>query len=91
MENIVVDENGNLALTDFGISKSIENDEVAHSFCGTPVYMAPELFKATEVGYSYAIDWWALGVLIYEMLVGYPPFYNSSADNKKLIAMITQK
>lgn len=80
MENIVVDSNGYLALTDFGISKQIEKDEVANSFCGTPIYMAPELFKAAEHGYSFGVDWWALGVLIYEMLVGYPPFYNSSND-----------
>ena len=80
MENIVMDENGNLALTDFGISKQIENDEVARSFCGTPVYMAPEIFKANEEGYSYPVDWWALGVLIYEMIVGYPPFYSANPD-----------
>lgn len=90
MENIVVDETGYLALTDFGISKKIEPSEVAHSYCGTPEYMAPEMFNS-EQGYNFAVDWWALGIIIYEMFVGCPPFYNGHTDNRKLISMITTK
>ena len=71
-----------MALTDFGISKEIQSEEVTHTFCGTPVYMAPEIFKAAEVGYSFAVDWWALGILIYEMRIGVTPFFNK---NKNLL------
>ena len=76
-ENLLLDSNGHIALTDFGLSK--ENlDGRSYSICGTWEYMAPEILG--RKGYSYSVDWWSLGVLMYEMLVGSVPF---EGGNKK--------
>lgn len=50
------------------------NQELATSYCGTPEYLAPEMVSL--VGHDMTVDWWALGILIYEMLIGVTPFYN---------------
>ena len=68
----MIDSQGYLVLTDFGLAKTLERDEVANSRCGTPAYMAPEMFD--HIGYSFPCDWWALGCLCYEMIVGFTPF-----------------
>lgn len=62
-------------------------DEVAMSFCGTAEYLAPEMID--ETGHNKAVDFWALGVLIYEMIVGIPPFYNK--DWNKMFSQIKNK
>ena len=54
----------------------LSEDELAMSFCGTAEYLAPEM--VSKQGHDKAIDWWALGVLIYEMIIGIPPFYHQS-------------
>lgn len=72
-ENILIGEDGYVSIIDFGVSKQFELEEVTKTFCGTPEYLAPEMIKAT--GHTYAVDWWALGILTYEMIVGLPPFY----------------
>lgn len=75
-ENILIDEVGYLRLVDFGFAKPIGDDGKTYTLCGTPEYLAPEVIKCR--GYGLAIDWWALGVLSFEMHVGYPPFYDEN-------------
>ena len=73
-ENILMDSNGHLKISDFGLSKILENpEEKAYTLCGTPQYLAPEILK--KKGYDKSVDWWSLGCFIYEMLTGYLPFY----------------
>ena len=79
-ENILMDEDGHLRLTDFGLSKESVSGAGAEggtkTFCGTPEYLAPEILE--NRGHGKAVDWWSLGVLIYEMMVGRPPFYDKN-------------
>jgi len=76
-DNIVIDSDGHALLTDFGLSREGVYDQlVAKSFCGSIAYLAPEMLR--KQGHGKAVDWYLLGVLIYEMLVGVPPFYSSN-------------
>lgn len=76
-ENCLLDHRGNLVLTDFGLSKDIgDNEEGCKSIIGTPEYMAPEILKGEE--YGFAVDWWSLGCVIYDMMSGKPPFTGNS-------------
>lgn len=76
-DNVVFDEDGHAMLTDFGLSKEgILNNNSARSFCGSPAYLAPEMLKRS--GHGKSVDWYLLGVLLYEMLVGIPPYYSNS-------------
>ena len=78
-ENVLLDSSGYIALTDFGLSKeNISDNSSAHSFCGTPEYLAPEIL--TRSGHGRAADWWSLGALLFEMLTGMPPFYSRNRD-----------
>eukprot|EP00457_Paulinella_chromatophora_P000718 gb/GEZN01000718.1/.p1 GENE.gb/GEZN01000718.1/~~gb/GEZN01000718.1/.p1 ORF type:complete len:693 (-),score=118.05 gb/GEZN01000718.1/:372-2450(-) len=78
-ENILLDQEGHIRLTDFGFAKAdIKSNHESTTFCGTIHYMAPEII--TNSGHGKAADWWALGVLIYEMVTGKTPFY---ASNRK--------
>ena len=61
-------------MTDFGLSKEFEvnEKELHYTFCGTPQYLAPELILKS--GYNHMVDWWGLGILLYEIVVGLPPY-----------------
>lgn len=76
LENLLLDSDGYAKLTDFGLAKFIEKEEKALTFCGTPEYLCPEVILGQ--GHNRPADWWALGILIYEMLHGIPPFYSSN-------------
>lgn len=76
LENLLLDENGYVMLTDFGLAKFINSDEKALTFCGTPEYLAPEVILGK--GHNRPADWWSYGILVYEMIFGIPPFYSSN-------------
>lgn len=79
LENLLLDEYGYAKLTDFGLAKFVSTDEAALTFCGTPEYLSPEVIL--DKGHNRPSDWWALGILIYEMIFGIPPFYSSNVQN----------
>ncbi|KAH3900077.1 related to Serine/threonine-protein kinase SCH9 [Saccharomycodes ludwigii] len=83
-ENILLDANGNIALCDFGLSKADLKDRT-NTFCGTTEYLAPELLL-DESGYTKMVDFWSLGVLIFEMCCGWSPFF--AENNQKMYQKI---
>ena len=70
-ENILINKNGYLKLTDFGFAKYLDNEKT-YTLCGTPEYLAPEIIL--NKGHGKPVDWWTMGILLYEMLVGIDPF-----------------
>lgn len=82
-ENLVIDARGYLKLTDFGYAKKIDRKKTK-TMCGTPEYFAPEMLK--RKAYSFAVDWYTLGILMYEMIEGHPPY--RSSNTMKLYEMI---
>ncbi|CAO3694173.1 unnamed protein product [Rhizopus stolonifer] len=83
-ENLLLDASGHIKITDFGFAKYVP--DITWTLCGTPDYLAPEVIQSK--GYGKAVDWWSLGVLVFEMLAGYPPFYDD--DHLKLYEKIIQ-
>ncbi|XP_065920460.1 calcium-independent protein kinase C-like [Dysidea avara] len=78
LDNVLLDQDGHVKVADFGMCKeNIANGKLTSTFCGTPDYIAPEILQ--EKDYGASVDWWALGVLMYEMMAGQPPF---EADNE---------
>lgn len=72
-ENILLDSSGYIKIADFGFAKKTK--KATYTLCGTPDYLAPEMIL--NKGYSKSVDWWALGVFIYEMASGYTPFFSN--------------
>lgn len=73
-ENILLDSEGHIKLADFGLSKVMQNrGDIARSFCGSPIYLSPEMVN--QKGYTEASDLYGIGLVLYEMIFGIPPFY----------------
>ncbi|OMJ20964.1 cAMP-dependent protein kinase type 1 [Smittium culicis] len=81
-ENLLIDKDGHIKLTDLGFAKHVP--DITWTLCGTPDYLAPEIIQSK--GYGKSVDWYSLGVLIFEMIAGYPPFYED--DHYKLYERI---
>jgi protein kinase A len=79
-ENLLLDQDGHIKLVDFGFAKRLGHKHSrpveTYTLCGTPEYLAPEVIH--NKGHTTAVDWWALGILIYEFLTGYPPFWHQN-------------
>ena len=76
---MLLDKDGHIKIADFGLCKEeIRYGNTTKTFCGTPEYLAPEVLDDHE--YGQAVDWWGLGIVMYEMMVGKLPFYNQNTD-----------
>ena len=78
-ENVLIDKNGVAKLTDFGWSNYVDSNEIRRTYCGTPVYLAPEMIE--EIGHDEHLDIWCIGVLLFELLTGNVPFKGKSIES----------
>ncbi len=77
-ENIMIHSDGYIKVCDFGLAKRLRHGRSTYTLCGTPAYAAPEVYKV--IGHNTACDWWTLGILIHELLIGYTPFKGRNAN-----------
>lgn len=84
-ENMLIDHRGHVRITDFGFAKRVEDK--TWTMCGTPEYLAPEIIH--NKGYAHAVDWWAVGILTYEMRCGRSPF--ESKNQMEMFKKITKR
>lgn len=85
LENLLLDKDGHIKIADFGLCKEeISFGDKTSTFCGTPEYLAPEVLDDHD--YGRCVDWWGVGVVMYEMMCGRLPFY--SKDHNKLFELI---
>lgn len=85
-ENVLIHQSGYLKLSDFGFIKLLKGNERTYTICGTPEYLAPEIIM--NKGHDKAVDWYNLGIFIYELLVGKTPFMHE--DPFEIFKMIVQ-
>uniref|UniRef100_H0VJF9 Protein kinase C n=1 Tax=Cavia porcellus TaxID=10141 RepID=H0VJF9_CAVPO len=79
LDNVMLDREGHIKIADFGMCKeNIFGENRASTFCGTPDYIAPEILQGLK--YTFSVDWWSFGVLLYEMLIGQSPFHGDDED-----------
>ena len=78
-DNILIAQDGHLKLTDFGLAKDISQSGTTRTFCGTAEYIAPEIIHGKP--YAFAVDWWAFGILVYQMIFGSTPFFSEKRDS----------
>lgn len=87
LDNVMLDGSGHVKLADFGMCKTLKSfEDTTTTFCGTPDYIAPEIIQQQK--YSFSVDFWALGILVYEMVVGAPPF--DGCDEEELFSSILE-
>mmetsp|Transcript_59515 Transcript_59515/g.191508 ORF Transcript_59515/g.191508 Transcript_59515/m.191508 type:complete len:426 (+) Transcript_59515:146-1423(+) len=84
-ENILIHHSGHIKLTDFGFAKFLKGQRT-YTVCGTPAYMAPDIIRGK--GYSLPVDWWAVGILLYELLSGRPPF--DAAEEEEIFRLVAR-
>uniref|UniRef100_A0A8B9GID7 protein kinase C n=1 Tax=Amazona collaria TaxID=241587 RepID=A0A8B9GID7_9PSIT len=79
LDNVMLDKEGHIKIADFGMCKeNAVGEHKASTFCGTPDYIAPEILQGLR--YTFSVDWWSFGVLLYEMLIGQSPFHGDDED-----------
>jgi serum/glucocorticoid-regulated kinase 2 len=87
-ENIFIDADGHIKLADFGLSKITSQNGLNETYCGSAEYMSPEMLNGKP--YSYGVDYYSLGAVLYEMVTGLPPFY-STDQNEMFINCLEQE
>ena len=79
LENVMLCENGYIKLIDYGLAKQAQSDDLSTTKAGTPEYFAPEMISTSRApGYNKTIDWWGVGIIMFELLTGKTPFHHKS-------------